>query len=840
VTDATESNEAPKPPATLKSQARPVVLNRRRWGIPGVVLRGFVVLGVVMFFAGGLLGFGIYAHHAVGLGESEVLRFKDPARSTVTRLRASDGQLVGEWFVERRIALSFEELPQRLILAFLAAEDARFFSHGGVDVRGVLRAAVTNLAKGKIAGGGSTITQQLAKISVGKEKSLTRKVRQTVLARRMEDLLTKEEILTLYLNSIFLGHHSYGVQAAAQNYFHKQVWELTLAESAMIAGLPQSPSRINPIASMASARRRMGYVLDQMLRWGWATVEEVNAAKAEEIHVFDRADLLGDNTPYVTEAVRMNIQKRYGAEDDPSAWLRHGLDVTMHVEPARQAAGRRTLSRSLEKLARAQGWAGSLGTLPRDRFFRRNARWLGPTPPAVGDRVLARVVKAGKHTATVEIGEGLGGTIQLKTSRWMMNYTELPKKRMSAKQRRRRKVSYKSGRLTRLDKRLVEGHVVMVEVKGGQPDALDLEIVPVPLMEGAIVGFEVDGRGIDTAVGGWDFDRNQVHRMYALRQTGSTMKPIIYGKLYDMGVPPSKLFSGAPFVDKKYDTGPKAKRDRMLWDALARSENNVSLRALQHLLRHTTLKDYEAWGKALGLPLSLQANTAYVLGGDQTPFGMAHAWGVFARAGMEPDLSLVKKVVDRDGRVLERNMSPLDPHATLGDTVIGLWEAIARPPERRISAATAYLIRENMAQVVKQGTARRARKLKRPAAGKTGTLAYDVWFNGFTADRGAVVWIGANNRERPLGLSEAINKVTGSNTALPLWIDYIAAVERDRPRRDFPKAPPEIVPVRVDPKTGLLAREGGVLVPHKRGTEPKHLTPDATSPDNVGVLETEF
>lgn len=805
----------------------------------GAIVRTMCVLGVVGIFGTGSAAFGIYAHYASGIDESEVMRYKDPAQSSVTQFRASDGQLIGEWFVERRVALSYEELPRPLILAFLAAEDARFFSHHGVDVRGIVRAALTNLARGRIAGGGSTITQQLAKLSVGHEKSLLRKVRQTVLARRMEDLLTKEEIITLYVNSIYLGHHSYGVQAAAQNYFRKQVWELSLAECAMIAALAQSPSRKNPIVAPAAARRRMNYVLDQMARWGWAEPDAVAEARAAELKVYPRADLMGDNTPFATEHARMTIEERYGNPQDDSAWLRHGLNVTMHVEPAHQAAARRALDESLQKLAKDQGWPGALANMPRDRFLRRNARWLGDTPPQLAEKLVARVTAVSPKSADVEIGEGVTGVIQLKNSRWMVPYRELPKK-LSTKKRRGFKVSYKDGRLKSLERALKPGDIVLVEVLGGAPASLSLSVSPVPLMEGAIIGFDPAGRGVDTAVGGWDFDRSQLQRTLATRQTGSTMKPIIYSKLYDMGVPPSKLFSGAPFVDGKYSTGPRAKDDRILWDALARSENNVSLRALQHVLRHTSLKDYEAWGRTLGLPLPLKANTAYVLGGDQTPMGMAHAWGVFARSGLAPNLSLIKKVVDRQGKVLERRISPLDPHAHLGDSLIALWAEALAPAQRRIAPTTAHLIRENLVQAVKRGTGRRAKRVGQPAGGKTGTLAYDVWFNGFTAERVGIVWFGADNRERPLGLSEARNKVSGANTALPAWVSYMTQVLGDSPGRPFPPAPSNIVEVRIDATNGLRARSGGMLVPHRVGTAPKLLTPDPQSPENVGVLETEF
>ncbi len=801
-----------------------------------MVLRAWVVLGVVGGIAGGLAALGLYVWFARDLPRLD--QFDELLGSGVTRFEAADGMLVGEWYEERRVQVAWEQIPRQLALAFLAAEDARFFAHEGIDLPGIARAMITNLRAGGIKQGASTITQQLAKQLVGSERSYARKVKEAILARRLEDIYTKAQILTWYLNGIYLGHGSYGVQAAAQNYFRKGIWDLELAEMAMIGGLPQSPSRVNPAVNMSKARVRMTHVLQQMARRGWVSDEDVEAALNYDMKVYPIRDTLGDHVPFYTEHVRKDVAARYADPDGEGSWLERQLQVSMHVEPANQRVGLEAIGEGLEDLARRQGFPGPLGTLPRDVFLERSARYLPEGGPRVGARLLGRVAAVATEKATVLLADGVEGALTLAETRWAGPYTELPRGGD-----RSGRVSFKP-KLKDLTKALTVGDIVLVEV-GSVPasGALAVRLVPVPLMEGALVSYSTRTGGVDTLVGGWDFDRSQVNRAFALRQTGSTMKPIVYSKAYDLGLPPSALFSGAPFREGSYNpTGARSKDDMLVWDALTKSENSVSLRVLQYVLNHTNIEDYQAWGRALGLPRELQGHTSEVLGGDQTPFGMAHAFGVFALRGTAPAMPLLRKVVDGDGRVLERHIPASDPHASFGDVMVALWDEALAPRPQAIKPETAYLLTTNLREVVERGTATRAKKaLTHEVAGKTGTLPYDVWFDGFSSERVAVAWIGADRRERPLGKSEKVNKVYGGDTALPPWIRFMQQVDMHRSTRPLAeKPPPEVRWLRIDPATGLLARKSGRSVPHAKGTEPTDFTYDEGSPENIHHVETEF
>ena len=817
---------------------RPLVINPRAGGALGVALRAWLALFVWLGVAGGLGAAGLYTWFARDLPRLD--QFDELLGSGVTRFEAADGMLVGEWYQERRVNVPWNRMPRTLVLAFLAAEDSRFFAHTGVDLRGIARAMVTNLRAGGIREGASTITQQLAKQLVGTEKSYARKVKEAILARRLEDLFSKQQILTWYLNGIYLGHGSYGVRAAAQNYFRKDIWGLELAEVAMIAGLPQSPSRVNPAVDMPRARERMGHVLDQMTRRGWVTEEEREAALGYEMKVHRIRDTLGDHVPYYAEHVRKDVAQRYaGGEDGEGSWLERELRVSMHVEPSHQRVASAALGRALEGLARKQGFPGPLGQLDRATFFERSRPWLPAGGPQPGDRLLARVKDLTKDLATLELADGLLGTLTLEKTRWAGRYTEHPR---DAQGRRVHEgsVSFQP-KLKALTDALAAGDVVLTEVVAeGAP--LQLELVPVPLVEGALLSYPSQSGGVDTLVGGWDFDRSQVHRAFATRQTGSTMKAVVYGKAYDLGLPPSALFSGAPFREGAYNpTGARSKDDMILWDALTKSENSVSLRVLQYVLNHTSLADYQSWGRALGLPRALQGHTSEVLGADQTPAGMAHAFGVYAARGYAPVMPLVRKVVDGEGRVLERAIPPGDPHASLGDTLLGLWDQALAPRQPLIRPQTAYLMTANLREVVQRGTATRAKVLAADVVGKTGTLPYDVWFDGFSWERVAVAWVGADRRERPLGKSEKVNKVYGGDTALPAWIEFMSQVDVHRNSRLLLDRPPaDVVWLRIDPKTGLLARSGGRTVPHMKGTEPSDFSYEETSPENIHGVEGDF
>jgi len=864
------------------STQRLAIANRRKGGWWRHLLRlagAGLGLGLTSAALAAVLVYTALAHDLPRLDA-----FEKMAGVGVTRFEAADGSLVGERYTERRLALAWEDLPRPLILAFLAAEDARFFEHSGIDFRGIVRAMVTNLFAGGVKEGASTITQQLAKILVGSDRNWSRKVKEAILARRMEDLYSKEQILAWYINTIYYGHRSYGVQAAAQNYFRKNVWDLTLGQLAALAACAQSPSRVNPALDLVRTKERVTHILDNMVELGWATADEARAAKVETYNVYPLRDLWGDQMPDFTEAVR-RLGPRWN--DGERTFLERGLTFRMAVDPAAQRAAHDALDGALVDLQKKQGYPGPLARTVSEKeraaFFAKNASWVARALststtglPLPDSRLLARVAEVSEKTARLEFSATLSGSLDLKASSWATAWTTFPRD-SDGKLDTSGKVSF-AGKLTSLVNALAVGDIVMVRVvspppapkpkpakptrgKKGEkkdepaevaaplptpePPALMLELEPLPMMEGALLSTPLAGGGIDALATGWDFDRNEVDRTLALRQTGSIIKPIVYAKAYDLGLPPSALISGAPFREGNYNpTGARAKEDLLAWVALAESENAVSLRVHQHVQSRVSPEEWKAWGERLGLPRPLMGNTSEVLGMDQTPRGMLGAFATFARAGLSPRLELVRKVSDKEGRVLERNYAPTDPWASLSDAFLALYDAARTSVVPAIGPTTSYLISENLVAAVKTGTGQKAKSLGREAAGKTGTLAYDVWFAGFTGQRAAIAWIGADRRERTLGPSERDNKVYGASAALPMWVSFMRAVDRIPKGESRPGVadvvPPDVVNVAIDPATGLIASKDGLRIPHRRGTEPTEMAPEPAGVESVESVETEF
>ncbi|MFO0747620.1 MAG: transglycosylase domain-containing protein [Myxococcota bacterium] len=654
--------------------------------------------------------------------------------------------------------MRWTDLPRPLILAFLASEDERFFDHSGLDFRGILRAMVTNLFSGEAKEGASTITQQLVKNLVGADKTYRRKVKEAILARRLEDLYSKEQILTWYLNVIFLGHNSYGVQAAAQSYFRKNVWELSLAECAILAGVPQSPSRTNPFVDLKAAKERMRtHVLDNMVRLGWITRAESDAALKEDIKVYPLRDVWGEEVPGYAAPIRRGAPARWSAPGED--WLERGLVIQMAVEPVAQRQAEAAVAGALEALARKQGFPGPLAHFDDARrvdFLVRNAPHVDL---ALGHRMLARVTAVTPTAATLEAGLATRGTLPLANASWAAPYTADPKAASNSF----------GGELKDLGAALAVGDVVLVEVvappeppkpkpakkpkkpKPGDKDAAkdasdDAEpagpvvapgpppgpyfaLVPVPLVEGALASTDLWSGGLEAMVGSYDYDRSEVNRTESVRQTASAIKPIVYGKAYDMGLPASQLFSTAEYIDLATNYRASRESDKAeitVWEGLAESDNPVSHRVLDWVLGHTSVADYADWGKRLGLPFPLTGLKTDVRGPDQTLMGLLRAFTTYARQGRPPDLTMVKKVVDREGRILERRFAPVDPHATASDALVALWDAALHPVAPVVSPTTSFIVARNLAEGVQSGTGSYARRLGREAAGKTGTLSHDV------------------------------------------------------------------------------------------------------------------
>lgn len=842
-----------------KIDQRVVVANQRSRGVALVTARLLVFLGVAVLLSVGTAGFVLYAKYARGL--PPIIPFEEHTYEGVTTFHADDGQVIGELYEERRILLPYEKIPRRLVLAFLAVEDKRFFSHEGIDLRGVLRAALSNLRAGGVVEGGSTITQQLAKQTLGRDKTLARKVREAIFARRLEDRYTKEQILLLYLNKIYLGHNSYGIQAAAQNYFRKNVWELSLGEMAMIAGLPQSPSRVNPAVNMAASRKRQKEVLERMVDAGFATREEADVALATPLVVYPLMDDFATKVPWFTEEVRRSLGKLAG--DD---WLRRGLSVFTTASVPLGLAAEEALADGLYAVDRQQGYRGPLAKVPdaetRDGVLARVEAWFRGAP-ALGDITPVIVASLSKTGLEVLVTPSVRGFLPLSELRWAGPYTELPLVDRTVRRGgvaetiqvrdESKAVSYKP-KPGDVAATFHPGDVLLARVIGeptrkpkgwvATPEGqLRLTLMQPPKVEGAFVAFDQDTGQVKALVGGWDHDRSEVDRVHALRQTGSTMKPLVYSLAYDMGLPPSTVLSGAPFrLDGYNPTGDKAVPDMTLWDGLTKSENSISLRTLQYVLDHGSKERWREWGQRLGLGRELRGYPSEVLGTDQTLWDMTGAFSVFAREGRVVPRTLIRKIVDRDGRVVARRLVPGDGANDARDMLDALYDAAAHPPRQVIDPATAYVTAANLHEVTVRGTGSRVGKeLDHEAAGKTGTLPYDVWFIGFTDHFVAGAWIGSDRRERPLGRSVKQNRIHGGDAALPVWLDWMKLADAGRPKRKFTERTPAGVELaRIDPVTGMLAREGGMLVPHKKGTAPVRSTPIGATPGFVESYERDF
>ena len=831
-----------------ETRIRVIDARRRAPLIGGVLwaLLGVVCLATALLLGGGAALLGLYVRAAATL--PDVPPFEELRARPGSVLTASDGHVIGEFFdEEQRLELDFDQIPVGLIFAVQAAEDERFFEHSGLDFRGILRAAWVNFRKGAFVEGASTITQQLAKSVLGRPGSfgddaglsLHQKLREAIYARRLEDVYSKEQILLLYLNRIFFGHHSYGVRAAARNYFRKNLNELTLTEMALLAGLPQAPSALNPLRPRGRerARKRLVHVLGQMERNGFITASQRAAAAEASLTVYPLADPFGEGVPYFVRAVTGELRRRFGTADAPGAWRRLGLRVETTADLAWHRTAEVHLAEGLRRLDKKQGYRGPLLHLEsadHATFFDRVARELrgrAPEDGTIWPALVEAVDAGGVDVRLTAAADGAWvGRIALGDMRWAGRYEEGAKVSFGRELQDPRKV-------------FRAGDVVLVRVGVLSESGLRLSLEQEPQVEGAIVAVDPHTGYTRVLHGGYDFDRSEVNRAHAVRQTGSAVKPAIYSLAYDLDLAPSTLLSGAPYREGDYaPTSARGKGDLIVWDALTTSENNVSLRVMNFVQQRGGTNRLRSWVRALGLDQPMNGYTAEVLGVDQTPWGMTRMMATFARGGLASDPVLIRRIIDADGRVLQRPPAFSDPANGPVDTLDALHRLLERPPERAIPETTAFLTAANLREVFRRGTARReGRSLSVPACGKTGTLAYDVWFTGFTSEVAATVWVGADRRERILGAGRTKSRVYGANTALPIWRDFLNEALAGRSGTDpVPEPPEDVVVVPIDPETGWLAAGKGRAVPHRKGTEPVSVAPPAIEGSDAEVLQSDF
>jgi penicillin-binding protein 1A len=729
-----------------------------------------------------------------------------------------DGLLIAQIGEQRRIPVSSAEIPQVLVDAFLAAEDDRFFEHPGVDWQGLVRALAANLSAGGVREGGGTITMQLARNTLlTSERTLRRKLNEVFLALRLEHEFTKQEILAQYLNRIFLGQRAYGVGAAAEVYFNKQIGDLTLPEAALIAGLPRSPSRDNPATSVEKARARRAYVLRRMFETG--KIDEAERESANGVPISNRiyAPVVELQAPYVAEMVRQDLIHRYGA-----AALTDGYRVTTTIDGTLQAAADSAAWRAMLEYDRRHGYRGALDRIDpatvQDAAAVTSA--LGKHPNR-GNLRTAVVISVGAQEATLRVRSGSTIDLDWEAMSWA-------------------RPALKGGAVGRAPKTAADvlevGQVVYVEpLEDGRS-----RLAQMPAVGAALVALDPADGAIVALVGGFDFDASKYNRaIQAKRQPGSSFKPFIYSAALERGFTPATLINDAPIVlqgggdagteewrpqnNNKRFYGPTPMRE-----GLARSRNLISIRLLRGAGIGPTIRHIAAFGFG---PEAMPPNLTLALGtGQVTPLEMARGFAVFANGGWRITPYFIEKIADSSGASVFEAAPPLacpacvdspqvDAASAAGVGGMGTGGAVDGdatagnpggdvPPERRapraISAANAYVMTDMMTDVIQRGTGQRAKALgRRDVAGKTGTTSdhRDAWFVGFNADLVAAAWVGFD-QEHSLGDNEE-----GGRTALPMWLYFMQVALKDRPEHRLPE-PPGIMRMWVSRETGAPASAG--------------------------------
>lgn len=756
----------------------------------------FKILLIVFFIClvtGVGAALGLYNWAASDLpGFKDITDYNPPL---VTTVYAKDNQVLGYFYKEKRFLVTLDQMSPWLPKAFLAAEDASFYEHDGVDLTAISRAFIANMKAGRTKQGGSTITQQIIKrLLLSPEKSYKRKLKEAILAYRLENYLTKEEILTIYLNQIFLGAHAYGVEAAARTYFAKHAKELTLAESAMIAGLPQAPSRYNPYRNLDLAKQRQHYVLQQLQALGWITQAQYDAALAEEIDLKSMDDPSWKVGAYYLEEVRRWLIDKFGEE----AVYNGGLTVTTACDLKHQVVAERALRRGLLNSAQRRGWLGPVENVNPGDMHRVLTEGPQDTNGILdkSNPMKAWVANVEKDKAFVRFGK-YQGIIPIKAMWWV--------RKPNIKKSHEDVPDPKDAR-----KILKRGDVVFVTVSKA-PKAEEgvwvLDLEREPLVEGALVSIKPDTGEVPALVGGYSFNKSQFNRAtQAKRQPGSAFKPIVYSTAIDNGFTPASIILDAPIVYANDAQGKLWRPENfegtfegptLLRTALVKSKNLVTIRIAQKLGIHKIIER----AKTLGLESDYPANLSVALGSAVVSLmNLCEAYTAFARDG-----------------------SYIKPRIVLSVTSAWGEEMFASVPETvdAISPQTAFIMATLMTHVVQNGTGWRAKVLKRPVAGKTGTSnnEQDAWYMGYAPYLLTGVFVGFDEL-RPMGKWE-----TGSRAASSIWVDYRKDVEKDYPYQDFTQ-PPGIVMVRVDGRTGKLASPSSAkefFLPFKVGTEPTEM-----------------
>lgn len=792
---------------------------------------------------------GFYLYLRPGLPPVDQLL--DIKLQTPLRVYSADNRLIAEFGEKRRAPVTIEQIPTIQLHAFMAAEDARFYEHFGVDFKGLLRAAIELVSTGEIQSGGSTITMQVAKnYFLSRDRTFIRKFNEILLALQIERELSKERILELYLNKIYLGNRAYGIAAAAQVYYDKPVADLSLAQMAMLAGLPKAPSAYNPLANPERAQIRRNWILGRMRDLGYITEDAYELAAAAPLTAsYNTADTEVD-ADFVAEMARTEMVRRFGDKA-----YTDGYKVTLTVDSKKQQQATLALRNGLEAYDRRHGFRGPIGQIEQSELQPENLEQLAANYPRVESLIPAIVTHVRDDEGEVELfARTLGKTtMAFETMTWARRYRtenltgpkpETPSDVVSVGD----VVYVKPAAEPALDA-MADNQTADTE-GNGQIETIDIrkvELAQTPSVEGALISLDSDTGAIQALAGGYSFSQSKYNRAtQAKRQPGSTFKPFLYLAALESGMTPATIYNDAPIVfdDEELETSWRPQNSSgqfygptRLRQALYLSRNLVSIRLLRDLGIQTTLDYLEQ----LKIPTSdMQKDLSLSLGsGLLTPMELARGFAVIANGGYDVRPFLIRSISDVNNEVLFRAPEVILCDRNCDDKK---EKASAETPDdephsvqiaRRLAdERSVYIMHSIMRDVIKMGTGRRASALGRSdLAGKTGTTneQRDTWFAGYNHDIATTVWVGFD-QPAPLGRREF-----GASTALPIWMDYMKVALDGTPSSLMPR-PNGIVNVRIDPETGKRARPGqdGVFELFREEEAPPPLDPrdEAGNGDN--------
>ncbi len=740
---------------------------------------------LLLLIFGGLLFF----YHSHRLPDFAPL--KERNLNAYSIIYSEEDEVIGKFLMDNRIPIPYERIPKQLVSAFIAAEDADFFQHKGVDYKGILRAMFKNLLAGRIVQGGSTITQQVTKtFFLTPKRSLTRKLKEVAYAFGLEQNLTKEEILTLYLNNIYLGNGAYGVEAAADSYFNKRVEQLNLAEMAMLAGLVKAPSRYSPVNNLRRAKDRQAYVLTRMTELGFVSREQKEKALQNPPKIQSRESAYFSKAPYFTEFIRHQVERKYGKEK----LYQEGLRIYTTLDLSLQKNAQKSVEAGLRELDKREGFRGPLQTLSPKEASELLKKKKGVVPPLPQKEIFEGVILSkddSKKSYTIWV-EDRKGILPFAEMSWALTIKPTP--------------GYKPQKVKTAGDLLKPGDVISVRVKESsrKDQVLLLSLEQEPLVQGALLCLNPKTGYVRALVGGRDFSESQFNRaISSRRQPGSAFKPLIYAAALEKGYTPSTVIMDSPveysdpdggtyWAPKNYDEeymGPITFRN-----ALAHSRNVVTVKILEDIGVGYALQ----FMKRLGIESPIKRDLSIALGtSGVSMMELTSAFAVFANGGERIKPIFIKKIVTMKGEVLEENIPYIEMEEKEEEEETPKTSSPALK-EQVISPQNAFIMTHLLQGVVQHGTGQRAKVLGRPVAGKTGTSSdySDAWFIGYSPSLLAGVWVGFDDKTS-LGKNE-----TGARAALPIWISFMTQALRNTPI-ETPKPPQGIAFIKVNIETGL-------------------------------------